>query len=141
MGGPLRAEDHSPSSPRPFSWRLMVSGAPQPPRWLTPLAGPHTPSAGDAFLPSWWPGSLSGPRQQPGLLGLLETELEVGEGSERGGQEAGSSQPFNPATHSAQVPQQCGLTFQASLTHRGALEGPGAASSPPSHDATCPGWV
>lgn len=33
--------------------------------------------------------------------------------------------------------RQCGLTFQASLTHGGALEGPGAVSSPPSHDATC----
>ena len=55
------------------------------------------------------------------------------------GQEAVSSQPFNPAAQSsAQVSLQrrCGLVFQASLTHEGALKGPEAAGSFPDSDAT-----
>lgn len=55
------------------------------------------------------------------------------------GQEAVSSQPFNPAAQSsAQVSLQrrCSLVFQASLTHEGALKGPEAAGSFPDSDAT-----
>lgn len=100
---------------------------------LTRLAGLHTPSTGDAFPPTWWLGSLSGPRQLPGLLSLLETEPEEGEGWERGGQEAGSSQPFNPSTHSsAQVPQQRG-SVASRFRHHLHTEGPWRGRELPAH--------
>lgn len=66
--------------------------------------------------------------------------MEAGEVWERGG--AGGSE--FPALQSGctvlcsgfSAKRRCGLTFQASLTHEGALEGPEAAGSFPGSDAT-----
>lgn len=129
---------NSPSSPRPFSWQLMVCRARLAPR-LAHKARSSTHTVGPGCFEALMVAGLLS--WQPVLLGCLRLNVEAGEVWERGRAGGGEF----PALQSSctllrsgfPAKGRCGLTFQASLTHGGALEGPEAAGSCPGNAATC----